>query len=86
MATWKEEFSQNEKDFAQKFWNKGYEIVLLTRLDIEADEMSLEGVDARYKHIHDFVDLAHATRQKHLGSIDTESLPTKYNPHASPDS
>jgi hypothetical protein len=66
LATWKDSFSDNEKSLAKGLWNKGYEIIMLTRLDIESNEIAFEGVDDEHKYIHDFVDLAYATRQKYL--------------------
>lgn len=66
LATWKDEFSENEKDLALNFWNKGFEIVLLTRLDIESKGINFEGVDDQHKYINDFTDLAYATYQKYL--------------------
>ena len=66
LATWKDSFSEDEKRLAKNLWDKGIEIILLTRLDIESNEIAFEGVDDRYKYIHDFVDLAHATHEKYL--------------------
>jgi hypothetical protein len=66
LVTWKETFSDDEKGLAKNLWNKGVELVLLTRLDIEANDIEFEGVPDQYKYIHNFVDLAYATREKYL--------------------
>jgi hypothetical protein len=66
LATWKDSFSKDEKMFARNIWDKGFEIIMLTHLDIESNEIIFEGVDDQHKYIHNFVDLAHATYQKYM--------------------
>jgi hypothetical protein len=51
---------------AKNLWENGVELVLLTRLDIEANDIEFKDVSDRNKYIHDIVDLAYATREKYL--------------------